>query len=247
MSNLLIGLQLYTVRDQTALDFKATVRRVAEIGYTGVEFAGYGNLSPGELAALLKETGLRTAGSHVGFAALEKDPEREIDYCLAIGSSHLTVPSLPRGWETADDIRTIAERFNGYGQRCKEKGLTFSFHNHSIEFQQADGKYLLDILLENSDPAYVQLELDTYWVAYANADPIAYLGKVAGRVPLIHLKDMTPERTFTEVGDGILDEVGIIRAAQAAGTQWYIVENDDPTIPSLESARRSLENLKKLV
>lgn len=245
MSDLLVGLQLYTVRDETAKDFKGTVRRVAELGYTGVEFAGYGDLSASEMSALLKETGLRAAGTHVSLPAIQNDLEREIDYCLEIGCSNLVVPYVQPDLLSGDYVRDLAQQFNKFGRRCQEQGLTFAYHNHNGEFGQADGKYLLDILLDNTDPAYLKLELDSYWAAYAGVDPIAYLEKRRGRVQLVHMKDMTAQRTFTEVGDGTLNTAGIIKAAQAAGTQWFIVENDAPSIPSLESARRSLENLRK--
>jgi sugar phosphate isomerase/epimerase len=245
MSDLLVGLQLYTVRDQTAQDFTGTIRRVAEMGYKGVEFAGYGGLSASELAALLKEAGLQAAGTHVGLGIIQDNLEQAIDYCLEIGCPNLIVPYVQPDLLSGGYFQELAELFNKIGRRCQERGLAFAFHNHNGEFTQADGKYLLDILLDNTDPAYLKLELDSYWAAYAGADPIAYLGKRSGRVPLVHMKDMTAQRTFTEVGDGTLDIAGIIKAAQAAGTQWFIVENDAPSIPSLESARRSLENLRK--
>jgi sugar phosphate isomerase/epimerase len=245
MSNLLVGLQLYTVRDQTAQDFKGTIRRVAEMGYDGVEFAGYGNLGADELATLLKETGLQAFGTHVSLAAMESDLDREIEYCLAIGCPNLVVPHVQQDLLSGERLRTLTELLNTFGRRARERGLTFAFHNHASEFAQEDGKYALDSMLENTDPANLKLELDSYWAAYAGVDPIAYLGKHTGRVALVHMKDMTPERTFTEVGDGTLDIAGIIKAAQAAGTRWFLVENDAPTIPSLESARRSLENLRK--
>ena len=246
MSDLLFGLQLYTVRDQTAQDFAATIRRVAEIGYSYVEFAGYGGLSASELAALLKETGLKAAGSHVVIDTLQSDLEGAIDYCLEIGCPNVVLPYIQPQLLSEEYIQDLAPRLNAFGRRCQERGLTFAFHNHNGEFALSGGKYLLDILLDNTDPAYLQLELDSYWASYAGADPIAYLAKRSGRVPLVHLKDMTEGRTFTEVGDGTLDIAAIIKAAQAAGTQWFLVENDAPAIPSLDSARRSLENLRAL-
>jgi sugar phosphate isomerase/epimerase len=246
MSKLAIGLQLYTVRDQTAQDFRATIRAVAQMGYTGVEFAGYGDLSPTEVAALLQETGLQAAGTHVRFATLEQDLDGEIAYCLAIGCPYLVAPSLPREQYSAEGFRALAPRMNEIGSLCHERGITFVFHNHYDEFKRSNGSYLLDLLLDATDPALVKLELDTYWAAYAGVDPIAYLNRRAGRVPLIHLKDMTPERSFTEVGAGTLDIPGYQQAAQNAGTRWYIVENDAPVLPSLESARRSVEYLRTL-
>ncbi|SRR6266567_9356084 len=246
MSSPSIALQLYTVRDETARDFRATVREVARIGYAGVEFAGYGGLTATETVSLLNETGLKAAGSHVSLSTLENQLADEINYCRAIGCSYLVVPSFPSEWYNAQQFHALAPSLNEIGRRCHEQGITFAFHNHYNEFLPAEGHYLLDILLTETDPAFVQLELDTYWAAYAGVDPIAYLKQYTGRIPLIHLKDMTPERTFTEVGDGQLDIKGFRQAAQEVGTQWYIVENDAPVLPSLESARRSFENLQRL-
>jgi sugar phosphate isomerase/epimerase len=248
MSNKPIALQLYTVRDETARDFQATIRYVAKLGYDAVEFAGYGNLSSNEMAALLTATGLRVAGTHVRWDALENNLAGQIDYCLAIGSRNMTLPYLGNEWYTGEKIKTLAALLNDFGRAAQEKGVTFSYHNHAHEFAQGeDGRYLLDALLDSTDPAYVKLELDTYWAAYAGVDPIAYLHKRAGRVPLIHLKDMTPERTFTEVGDGTLNIQGICKAAEESGVEWYIVENDAPVLPSLKSIERSLENLQKIL
>ncbi len=247
MSDLLVALQLYTVRDLTARDFKGTVRQVAQMGYPAVEFAGYGNLHASEMAALLKETGLRAIATHVALSRLDQDLEGEIDYCLTIGCPYLIVPWLPPELRGADSLSKLADRFNAIGRRCQERGLTFAYHNHNFEFEQVDGRYLLDRLRDLTNPAQVKFELDTYWAAYAGVDPITYLRSSAGRVPLIHVKDMTPDRHYTEVGDGILDEMGICKAARDAGAQIYVVEHDQPTIPSLESARRSLENLRKIL
>ena len=164
-----------------------------------------------------------------------------------LGCPFLVLPWLAPELRTAEAMRRLAPRFNEIGRRCRERGVTFGYHNHAFEFAQSNGTYLLDILLNETDPALVALELDVYWAAYAGVDPIRYLHTRADRVPLVHLKDMTPQRTFTEIGDGTLDIQGIIEAAQQVGTQWYVVENDAPVIPSLESARRSRENLHTLL
>lgn len=242
-----IALELYTVRDETARDFAGTVRRVAEMGYPAVELAGYGGLSAADMGDLLKETGLRVSSTHVGLPALEKDLDAEIDYCLAIDCSYLILPWLPEELRSGAAFQSLIPRMNEFGRRCKERGINFGYHNHDFEFVQNDGHYLLDTLLANTDPALVVLELDVYWAAYAGVDPSAYLRQHAGRVPLVHMKDMTPDRHFTEVGDGTLGLDKIYLAAKESGSQWYIVENDAPQIPSLESARRSLENLKRIV
>ncbi|GCF07420.1 sugar phosphate isomerase/epimerase family protein [Dictyobacter arantiisoli] len=241
-----VALQLYTVRDETAKDFKGTLRAVAEIGYKGVEFAGYGNFTAQELASVLAEYKLHTVGSHVSLVALEKDVKHEIAYCQEIGSPYVIVPHLNKEiLRQPDSFKKFAEQLNEYGRLCQAQGLTLAYHNHDFEFEKIGEETLLDRLVAATDPALVKFELDTYWAAFAGIDPIAFLHKYRGRIATIHLKDMTPERTFTEVGEGTLDIAGYIEAGQAAGATAYIVENDQPTIPSLESARISLQNLHR--
>ena len=247
MTKQAIALELYTVRDETARDFVGTIRKVAEMGYPAVEFAGYGGLSEQEMVALLQETGLKVASTHVPLTAIERDIEKEIAYCRAIGCSYLIAPWLPPEQRTGENFRELATRFNTYGRRCREQGINFGYHNHDFEFAQYEGTYLLDYLIEHTDPQNVIIELDVYWAAYAGVDPSNYLRQHAGRIPIVHMKDMTPQRTFTEVGDGILHLEQVYQAAQQSGCQWYVVENDQPAIPSLESARRSLQNLQRIV
>jgi sugar phosphate isomerase/epimerase len=247
MAQMPIALQLYTVRDETSRDFAGTLRQVARLGYSAVEFAGYGGLSSGQMEALLAETGLHAVSTHVGFAALERGLDRELDYCQAIGCASLVLPALPSEHRSAGDMPSFAQRLNESGRRCHERGITFGYHNHDFEFARSGGAMLLDVLLENTDPLVVALEFDVYWAAYAWVDPAVYLRKHAGRALLIHVKDMAADRSFTEVGEGTLDMAGICRAAREQGARWYIVENDQPRMPSLESARRSLENLRGIL
>ena len=240
-----IALQLYTIRDKTAGDFSGTVREVAALGYQGVEFAGYGNLTAQEMKALLTETGLRAVSTHVRLQALEQDLAKEIAYCQDIGCPFLVLPWLAPELRTVETFRQLAPRLNAFGRQCQEAGITFGYHNHDFEFVLHDGTTFMAMLLANTDTALVKLELDVYWAAYAGVDPATFLQQHAGRIPLVHLKDMTPERTFTEVGDGTLHLAHIVEVARASGTQEFIVENDAPTLPSLESAKRSLENIRK--
>jgi sugar phosphate isomerase/epimerase len=246
MSDLSIGLQLYTVRDQTKDDFTGTIRRVAELGYTGVEFAGYGGLSSQEMKGLLAETGLQAVSSHVPFQAMEQDFAGQLQYCLDIGISFLVVPWLSEDWRTSGQVAQLGERLNEFGRRSLEHGITLGYHNHDFEFAQKPGGTFFEHLLAATDPSLVKLELDTYWAAFAGVDPVAFIRQHAGRVRLVHLKDMSPARTFTEVGDGTLDIASYCQAAKEVGVTWGFVENDAPVIPSLESAKRSLANLRKM-
>lgn len=241
MNNLQVALQLYTVRDETNRDFAGTLRRVAQIGYTAVEFAGYGNLTAQETSALLAETGLYSVSTHLRLEALQDSQlDASIRYCLNIGCPNIVLPWLPNEWRTREGMQALAPRLNAIGQRCQEHGIAFGYHNHDFEFTRVDGVYLFDHLLQATNPSLVKVELDVYWAAYTGVDPVEYLHTHADRVALIHLKDMAADRSMTEVGKGILDMRGICEFARTRGL-WGIVENDHPQLPSLESARISLE------
>ncbi|OGO06293.1 MAG: hypothetical protein A2Y73_00795 [Chloroflexi bacterium RBG_13_56_8] len=253
MSKIPIALQLYTVRDQALKDFEGTVRQVAEMGYAGVEFAGNYGLNPGDLSAeslaeLLMETDLRVAGSHLGFRAFERELGRLVAYNLHIDNRFVGVSSLPSEMRNADGYRRAAARMNQMGAELKDAGMVLYYHNHVFEFESVDGVRGADILYGETDPALVMLECDVYWAQYAGADPADLIRAYSGRFPLVHLKDMIgegEERTDVEVGEGELDFAPIFAASEAQGVRWYIVELDHCPRPSLESARISLENLRK--
>jgi sugar phosphate isomerase/epimerase len=249
MAKIPVALQMYTVRDQLKEDFEGTFRKVAQIGYAGVEFAGTGDRTASELKKFLNDLGLKLAGSHVGWAALESDLNRVIEDNLTLGNPYVVCPSVPQDRRgSADGYRETARKLSQIGEACKRQGIQLCYHNHSFEFQKLDGKYALDILYEASDPRFLQAEIDTYWVRHGGEDPAAYIRKYAGRSPLIHLKDMEPgqERFFAEVGEGILDFKAIFEAAETGGAAWYIVEQDRCRRNPIDSARLSFENLKKM-
>ena len=248
MTNIPIALQMYTLREQATEDFVGTMRRVAEIGYAGVEFAGYGGLSATEMKALLEELDLRPAGSHVSVQMLENELSAVMDYSLEIGNPYVVCPFLPPDrWQEEASLRATAQSLNRIGAACKEQGLQFCYHNHAFEFQTLGGKYVLDILYEDTEPELVQAEVDTYWVQFAGLDPAELIERYSERVTLVHLKDMDPEdRSFAEVGEGTLDWEAVFAASEAAGAEWYIVEQDRCKRPPLESVRLSLENLRAM-
>lgn len=243
-----IALQLYTVRDQTAQDFPGTVRQVAEMGYAGVEFAGTGGLSAEALRDLLAETGLKPAGNHTGIDQFEQTIDQVIAFNQTIGNKFVGVPYMPKEYQNPAGFRWAAATMNRIGAQLKQAGMVLYYHNHAFEFDVVDGERGIDILYKETDPDLVKMEIDVYWVHYGGEDPAALMRANSGRFPLIHLKDMTvtdDKRTFTEVGEGIIDFQPIFAAAEAQGAEWYIVEQDICARPSLESARLSLENLKK--
>jgi sugar phosphate isomerase/epimerase len=247
MAKIPVALQMYTVREEQAKDFVGTLRKVREIGYEAVEFAGTGGLSAEDLRAVLDDLGLKAMGTHVGLDALTDKLDETIEYNLAIANPFLVCPGIPEQMRnSAEAWRKTAAILDAAGAKAREQGLLVGYHNHDKEFQKHDGQHGLDILLKNSSPGNVSLELDVFWARYAGVDPAAYMKTQPGRIALLHLKDMgQDQKTFMEVGEGIIDFQAIFAQVERAGVQGYIVEQDTCARPCLESVRISLENLKK--
>lgn len=251
MPRIPIAAQLYTVRDLTARDFAGTVEQIAKIGYSGVELAGYGNLtSAAEARKALYDAGLKVVGMHAGIESLEKDLNKVLEEAGLMGCANIIIPWLPESRrKTAQDWREAAKAFDGLGAQCRQRSFELAYHNHSFEFQMFDGKSGLDILWSNSDPRYVKFELDVYWVKHGGLDPVAYIDQIGNRILSLHLKDMAAgeERRFAPVGAGLLDFKAIIAAAQRHGVMNYVVEQDSTyDQPPLEALRDSFSNLKKM-
>jgi sugar phosphate isomerase/epimerase len=248
MAKLPVALQLYTVRDDEERDFAGTLRRVAEIGYTAVEFNSYGGMSAPDLKALVESLGLQPVSTHIGLDILERDPSSAMAYARDLGCSHVVCPFLPQDRRgDAAAYRALAGILTRAGARAREFGLTFAYHNHAFEFEQVDGRYALDVLFEAADPELVKSEFDVYWAQYGGVDPAAYIRKLGRRCALLHLKDMAPgpDRAFAEIGEGILDMDAIVAAGQEVGVAWYIVEQDRTFGRTpLEAIRLSLQNIR---
>jgi sugar phosphate isomerase/epimerase len=243
-----ISLQLYTVREETARDMPGTLREISDIGYPAVEFAGYGGLTPRALKAILDDLGLRTSGVHVPLDSWETNPETVIADMKALDCAHAVLPSAPPGRRRDEaSVARLAEDLNRWGEQCRREGVTFSYHNHDFEFAPLGNTTTWDVLVRETDPELVGLELDLYWVKYAGTDPETVMRDVADRVSLVHLKDMAPDDKLSDlpVGEGTLPWTTLLEAADAAGVEWFIAEQDNPR-DALEDVRISLKHLHEL-
>ncbi len=241
-----IALQMYTVRDDMRADFVGTFRKIAAIGYQAVEFAGYGGLDRTAMRGLLAELGMKAVGAHVGWNLLHDALESEAEFNLTVGNRDLVCPSLPQEFRTDEaGFHRAAAALNQIGRRCQELGARFSYHSHAFEFQRFGDRTGMDIILDETDPSYVNWEPDVYWIVYANEDPLAWLARSVGRWPLVHIKDMThgPTPTFAEIGEGKID-FGPIFAATTQAEQ-YVVEQDRCARLPLESVAISFRHLKE--
>jgi sugar phosphate isomerase/epimerase len=244
-----VGVQLYTVRDQMKNDLEGTIASIAALGYKEVEFAGYYNRTPQQIGEILKKNGLTAPSTHMPINALRDDLNKTVETAAAVGHKFLICPYLMEPErKTMDQYKQHAALFNKAGEACKKAGIQFGYHNHDFEFLKFDGQMPMDVLLAETDPKLVQIELDLYWITKAGHDPLAYFARHPGRFPLVHVKDMdkTPKQFFTEVGRGSIDFKKIFAQSKKAGIKHYFVEQDTCPGNPLDSLRISMDYLKKL-
>ncbi len=243
-----IALQLYTLREQANGDFAGMLAAVADAGYDAVEFAGYGGMSAPALRAVIDGLGLRAVSSHVPFRRMESEPEAVLEELTTLGCAYATVPGIPKEARGLASMPYLIERFNQWGEASKAAGLRFGYHNHGWELEPLNGSTMLDRLADGTDPALVDLQIDVFWALVGGADPVELIKRHAGRVPTLHAKELAvgDEERDTTIGDGVTDWGGVMTAAKAAGTEWFIVEQEDDPANAYRDIRRSLENLKRM-
>ena len=266
-----IGVQLYTVRSEIAKDFEGSLAKVASIGYKEVELAGfkmkdgkvsYFDRSPQEMRSALDRHGLTAPSTHVDYAALSQDNfQRVIEASKVIGHKYIVNPWIEDSVrKQPDGFKRAAETFNRAGEASKKAGMQFAYHNHWFEYLPVNGKLPYDILLQESDPDLVKMEMDLCWISVAGQDPVKYFDRYPGRFPLVHVKDVTKipsvtaagEQDFgdsmkemTEVGSGVIDWKRIFAHSEKAGIKHYFVEHDNPKSP-FDSIRTSYQYLERL-
>jgi sugar phosphate isomerase/epimerase len=243
-----VGLQLYTVRRLMQQDVESTLAAVAGVGYREVEFAGYFNRSPLEIKAILDRHGLSAPAAHVPHTALRDGWRAVLDEARTVGHRYVIVAWMPEEERrTLEDYRRAAALFNRAGAEANAAGFRFAYHNHDFEFESLEGKTPYDVLLAETDPALVAMELDLYWITKAGRDPLAYIARHPGRFALVHVKDSAgpPEHRMVDVGAGVIDFGRIFAERERAGIRHFFVEHDNPA-DGVASIRASYEYLRQL-
>lgn len=247
-----VGVQLYTVRDQLQADFEGTLERVAAIGYREFEFAGYYDHSSVQIRNILDRLDVTAPSAHIGLDQFRGDLHRLLGTAQVIGHQYLVVPAA--NGRTADGWRKIAAELNLFGEAVARAGLQFGYHNHAWEFEDLGGGVTAyDILLEETDPSLVSMELDLYWAIRAGQDPIAMFARNPGRYRLFHVKDMVDRsgsQAMAPVGEGQVDFSAIFAHARQAGVEHYFVEHDNAAdMPggSLASITTSFGHVRRLL
>lgn len=255
MGKIPVGLQLYTLRAETAKDFKGTLEKVAAMGYSFVEFAGYGGIPAKEMKKILDGLGLKVCSSHVTVPldqpdALMSELNQQIEYNKEIGNHYIVTPFAPiKDFKSDEQFTTFLQALTTIAEECRRQGVQHVYHNHDFELTlQHGGKRVLDWIFANIEPELTKAEIDLYWVQKAGYSPKDYLLKYKGRTPLVHVKDMTGDerKFFAEVGYGIMNYDEIFAIAAEAGVEYYLVEQDDSDRDPLESVKMSIDYLKSI-
>lgn len=250
MASLQLAVQLYTVRDQLDTDFAGTLHRLREAGYAYVELAGFHGRTADEVQRELDRAGLAARCGHFTIERLRDGITQVIDEARTLNLEYVVCPFLDESWR--QDIagwQRAANLLNEAGHTLAQHELQLCYHNHSFEFEPCEGRIPFDLLWATTDSAYVQAELDVYWVQHGGRDPVATIHQLRNRCPLLHLKDMAdnPDRAFAVVGSGILSFATILKAATEAGTVWGIVEQDVCPSDPIECTRQSLAHVQHLL
>jgi len=248
-----IGLQLYSIRDSIMRDVPGAIAKVAKMGYTFVEPAGYEdgkfyNMEPADFKALCEKNKLSVLSSHTGQALPDSASWEKVmtwwDQCIAaheaVGAKFIVQPFMGReAYQSLDTLKKYCDYFNLIGEKCNAKGIRFGYHNHDKEFStKLDAHTIYDFMLENTDPDKVMFEMDLYWTVMGGANPVDYFNKFPGRFELWHIKDKA------ELGaSGMMDFAAIWAGAAKSGMQYGIVEVEEYNYDEFTSCQKSLDFL----
>jgi len=241
-----IGLQLYSLRADMQKDPKVTIEAVAKMGYREVEHAGYGvgkfyGMTPPEFKALLAANGLTMPSGHTPLLPKHLDSggnftdewKKTVDDAALLGQKYLVSPWIDVSMRTsAEGLKKVCDLFNKSGELCQKAGMKFGYHNHDFEMGEVDGQVIYDILLANTNPALVTLEMDVGWVTAPGGEPVYWFKKYPGRFELLHMRDIRrddgPHKFHSvELGDGIVKFDEILKAKKLAGVKYFVVEQEE--------------------
>lgn len=263
-----VGIQLFTLRNEMKENFYGTLKKVKEMGYDGVEFAGLFGHTAAEIKEMCADLGLDPISAHVPYEEMMDDPEGVIGTYKEIGCKYVVVPYLREECRPDKDcFGEVVKNIEMLAGVAEKMGLTMLYHNHDFEFMKLNGKYALEILYD-SVPA-LQSEIDTCWVNVGGEEPAKYLLKYQDRAPIVHLKDFYGEKSedmyeligidkkaparpsnfeFRPVGSGVQNFPAILESAKKIGATWVIVEQDKPSmgLTPIESAKKSLDYVKTI-
>lgn len=248
-----IGAQLYTARScfETVDEGKRTLEAIKKMGYDTVQVSGITTLSYEQLAPMIREAGLSVCGTHTDLEKAMENPSEAMRLHDLLGTKVMGTGGFHPAEMTAKSFRDFIDKANAFAAVIAKEGFRFTYHNHSHEFLREDGVLFMDLLADGLDPKTTGFVLDTYWIAHGGGDVRYWIEKLAGRIPILHLKDMIrlwkegePPQAYTEVGRGNLYWEGIIESGIKAGVENFVVELDVCPGHPLDSLKISADYLR---
>ncbi len=236
-----IALQLYTLRAQLPEDFNGVMQRVADIGYSGVEFAGIFGDSPADAAKLCRDLGLQICSMHAPSPILE-NVTLAIDRAGMLGVKRVVCPWYPpEQFATPDDIKKMCDELNTVNEILRGNNLELHYHNHWAECWRVGENYVYQYMADFLDPT-IGFEVDVYWALTAGVNPATMLKELGKRAPLLHIKDgpAVMDADMTAVGDGVVDIAAISNASKDTA-EWWIVELDRCATDMMEAVAKSYQ------
>lgn len=275
MKRFKIGLQLYSVRDDIAKDMEGTLKKIAEMGYDCVEFAGYYNHTAEEVKAMCDKYGLEIPSVHQGHNVFLEDPEASVAYLKTLGVKYCAIP-----WISADDWNNnfdkLISEIKQVSKLLKDNGIQLLYHNHDFEFySKHNGEYIFDAIFSEAGTGVIYPELDVCWAHYSGNDPIDYIKKYGDVEDVLHLKDFECKNLaagpvyaliddkgesgetkgnqesdgfeFRPTGGGRQNVPEIMKAAEDTVIKYVIIEQDQhPVNEPLEDAKISIDYLRSI-
>ncbi|MFD3001658.1 sugar phosphate isomerase/epimerase family protein [Pontibacter toksunensis] len=244
-----VGIQLYSVRKEMLADAVGTLKQLAKIGYKELESARsekglYYGLEPKEIKKITEDLGMTLRSGHVG---IDKDWDKTVAAAAETGQDYLICSSLPSRGQTVSNYKHVADIFSKAAEDCKKAGMMFGYHNHEYEFEKENGQVLYDVLLDETDPEMVKMELDLGWVILTGNDPVTYFEKYPGRFPLWHLKDMDKvKRHSTEFGKGAINIKRMMQNADKSAMKYFFVEQEEYAGTAMDSMKHNYNFLQKM-
>jgi len=243
-----IGVQLYSVREECKNNFPKVLAAISEMGYDGVEFAGYHDRTAKEIRTLLDDNGLKACGTHTAMDTLMADNfQSTVDYNKELGNEYLIVPWLSEAeHKTKQAWLKRAALFNEIEEKARKQGMRVGYHNHMFEFTPINGELPWDIFFGNTNDNVI-MQFDTGNALQGGGDPLPFLKNYPGRAVTVHVKEYSASNPKALVGEGDIDWKQLFDVCETVGgTKWYIVEQEKYPYPPLESIKRCLDNLREM-
>jgi len=245
-----VAAQLYTCRETLgdAAGIAKTLTRLREIGYTAVQASALGPISYEEFDRILADTGMVCCATHEPASDILNTPAKVVDRLRALRCK-ITAYPFPHEVDLSsrESVNDWIAKLQRAGEVLEQAGQILCYHNHNHEFRKLDGEVILDLIYQGASA--LQGEPDTYWIQYGGGDILAWCKKLAGRLPIIHLKDYQTtsanQPLWCEIGAGVLEFKSIIAGAEAAGCQWYVVEQDSCPGDPVDSLAASFRHIRE--